>query len=113
MTTPITTFNFSPGLTLRTVTIDGEPWFLAKDVCDALGFDTRKVGTGAYLQHLDEDEKQTLGSAYGGTASERRATIINECGLYSLILKSRMPEAKAFKKWVTSEVLPAIRKTGM
>jgi prophage antirepressor-like protein len=82
--------------------------------CGRKGFPANFSGyAGAYLQHLDSDEKQTLGSAYGGTASERRSTIINESGLYSLILKSRKPEAKAFKKWVTSEVLPSIRKTGM
>jgi anti-repressor protein len=91
---------------------NGEPWFVAKDACMALGMDAAKAGTGHFLGGLDEDEKSTLGNSEGATASERRATIINESGLYSLILKSRKPEAKAFKKWVTSEVLPTIRKTG-
>jgi anti-repressor protein len=102
---------FSPTLSLRAVTIDGEPWFIAKDVCDALEMDTT-AGVTQWLRGLDADEKDSLRISQG-TPGNPNQTIINESGLYSLILKSRKPEAKAFKKWVTSEVLPSIRKTGM
>ncbi len=102
----IATFNFD-GATLRTTTgADGEPWFVAADICAAL-----EIGnTTMALVRLDDDEKgvssiDTLGGA------QHMATV-NESGLYSLILGSRKPEAKRFKKWVTAEVLPAIRKTG-
>lgn len=102
----ITTFEFTPALVLRAINIDGEPWFIAKDVCDVLEL----ANPRSSLALLDEDEKavhsvDTLGGAQG-------TTLINESGLYSLILKSRKPEAKTFKKWVTSVVLPSIRKTG-
>ena len=105
-----------PGLDLRVIERNGEPWFIAKDVCDALGLDTVK-GTGPRLAHLDPEETFTVNlnsidTNRGNKAGNPRATIINESGLYALILRSRKPEAKAFKKWVTSEVLPAIRKTG-
>jgi prophage antirepressor-like protein len=83
---------------------DGEPWWLAADVCDVLDLGNPTQA----LTRLDEDEKSTLISNEGGPG--RR--IINESGLYSLVLSSRKPEAKPFKKWITSEVLPAIRKTG-
>jgi anti-repressor protein len=102
---------FSPTLSLRAVNIDGEPWFIAKDVCDALEMDTT-AGVTQWLRGLDADEKDSLRISQG-TPGNPNQTIINESGLYSLILKSRKPEAKAFKKWVTSEVLPSIRKTGM
>lgn len=88
----------------------GEPWFVAKDVCDALGIRTNTVRT-----ILDEDEVTDanvntidIGPEFGG----RAPLIITEAGLYSLILRSRKPEAKTFKRWVTHEVLPAIRKDG-
>lgn len=83
----------------------GEPWFVAKDVCDALGIDTNHV-----RESLDEDEVNTLRIMEG--KGNPNKTIITEAGLYSLILRSRKPEAKAFKRWVTHEVLPAIRKDG-
>lgn len=82
----------------------GEPWFVAKDVCDVLGTETRDV-----RKVLDADEVDTI---HIGNRGGRPSLIINESGLYSLILRSRKPEAKRFKKWITSEVLPAIRKTG-
>lgn len=90
---------------VRVVLKDGEPWFVAKDVCLSLGMD---VSSG--VRGLDEDEKglhtvQTLGG-------KQEMAIISEAGLYSLILRSRKPEAKSFKRWVTHEVLPSIRKTG-
>lgn len=93
---------------VRTVSVDNEPWFFAKDVCDALSIATNHV-----RESLDEDEVSNLrsteiGPEFGGKAP----LIVSEAGLYSLILKSRKPEAKAFKRWITHEVIPAIRKTG-
>jgi prophage antirepressor-like protein len=94
------------GQNVRVVKIAGEPMFVAADVCDALGFSH----TPSAIRALDEDEKGVLNShTLGGT---QEMSIISESGLFSLILKSRKPEAKAFKKWVTHDVLPAIRKDG-
>lgn len=91
---------------VRTMMRDGEPWFVAADVCRALELDR----TWNALQRLDEDEKGTTSiSTLGG---EQEVSIINEPGLYSLVLGSRKPEAKAFKRWITHEVVPAIRKNG-
>ena len=96
-----------PGLDLRVIDQNGEPWFIAKDVCDALGLnDTTKALSG-----LDADEKNST-KIVRGIRGNPIVGIINESGLYSIVMRSRKPEAKAFKKWVTSEVLPAIRKTG-
>ena len=111
------TFQFVPGMSLRVVDREGEPWFVAKDVCAALGMDTDKAGTGAYLSHLDANEVgeanlHTLDANRGKVRGNPVVKIVNESGLYSLILKSRKPEAKAFKRWITGEVLPSIRKTG-
>ena len=92
---------------VRTLMIDGEPWFAGRDIALALGYkDTPK----AVKDHVDEEDKRVgvLPTPRGG----QEAVIINESGLYSLILSSKLPKAKAFKRWVTSEVLPAIRKTG-
>lgn len=91
---------------VRTVLVDGEIWFVATDVASALGYrDAEKM-----TRNLDSDEKGTqIVSTLGG---EQDVSVINEAGLYAAILKSRRPEAKQFKKWVTSEVLPSIRKTG-
>lgn len=98
-------FQFRQAQQVRAVLIDGNPWFYAMDVCAAVSLsDTNKALIG-----LDEDEKREH-EQYSG--SGRKPILINESGLYSLILRSRKPEAKAFKKWVTSEVLPSIRKTG-
>lgn len=90
---------------VRTVIVDGEPWWVAKDVCDVLGHSNTTMA----LERLDSDEvtKFNLGGLSGET------NIINESGLYSLIMGSRKAEAKVFKKWVTGEVLPSIRKHGM
>ena len=89
---------------LRVISQDGEPWFVAKDVCEALGVDTSHVRRG-----LDDDEVATLPNWQGKGAAP---LIVSEAGLYALILKSRKPEAKSFKRWVTHEVLPSIRETG-
>lgn len=92
---------------LRTVEIDGEPWFVGKDVATALGYtDT----FGALKKHVDTADKQNCQNDSFNTP--RGMTIINESGLYSLILSSKLPSAKEFKHWVTSEVLPSIRKNG-
>lgn len=96
------------GNEVRTVIIEGEPWFVAKDVADILGFSE----TAAMTRGLDDDDKTNLHTTQDGTSYTTRTTIINESGLYSAILKSRRPEARAFKRWVTREVLPTIRKTG-
>jgi prophage antirepressor-like protein len=90
---------------VRTLTIDNEPWFIAKDICDALELSNPTMTIG----RLDDDEvtKFNLGGLSGET------NIVNEYGLYSLVLGSRKPEAKAFKRWITHEVIPAIRKHGM
>lgn len=92
---------------LRTIEIDGEPWFVGKDVAEALGYSNARK---AVLVHVDaEDKGVTKWDTLGGT---QQMTIINESGLYSLILSSKLPSAKEFKHWVTSEVLPSIRKNG-
>lgn len=89
---------------LRVVLRAGEPWFIAADACAALGINTEQT------RRLDDDEKGLHSTQT--PSGEQQMIVINESGLYSLILGSRKPEAKRFKKWVTSEVLPAIRKTG-
>ena len=93
---------------VRTIQKDGEPWFVLKDVCQILGTDTTQLKKVA--DRLDLDEKgRTQITTPGGV---QETWIINESGLYSVILRSDKPEAKPFRKWVTSEVLPSIRKTG-
>jgi prophage antirepressor-like protein len=99
------TFTFS-AQALRCILRDGEPWFVAADVCDSLGLDD----TSKACSRLDDDEKGT--NTVRTLKGNQELLVINESGLYSLILTSRKPEAKKFKKWVTSEVLPAIRRTG-
>ena len=94
---------------IRTVTIDGEPWFVGKDVAEILGYsNTRK----ALLDHVDEDDKTDGVTIRDSIGREQTPVLINESGLYSLILSSKLPTAKKFKHWVTSEVLSSIRKTG-
>lgn len=96
---------------IRTVAVEGEPWFVGKDVAERLGYsDTDK----AIRTHVDEDDKRLVKPAEmaGLEVSNRGLTIINESGLYSLVLGSKLPTAKAFKRWITSEVIPSIRKNG-
>ena len=96
---------------IRTVVINDEPWFVGKDVAEILGYEnTRK----AIISHVDEDDKKILKSQNGTLENmpNRGLQIINESGLYSLILSSKLPKAKQFKHWVTGEVLPTIRKHG-
>lgn len=94
--------------TIRTTVIEAEPWFVGKDVADALGYSNTR---DALSRHVDSDDKNTV-AFHDGTSGNPMTTIINESGLYSLILSSKLPTAKKFKHWVTSEVLPAIRKHG-
>lgn len=99
-------FNFH-GQEVRTVTVDNELYFVGKDVADILGYQN---GSRDINRHVDEEDRQNY---QNGTFGNRGVTIINESGLYSLILSSKLPQAKDFKRWVTSEVLPTIRKNGM
>ena len=92
---------------VRTVMIDGVPWFAATDITRILGY---KNCSKAIADHVDEEDKGiTKCSTAGGM---QNLTVINESGVFSLILQSKMPDARRFKRWVTSEILPSIRKTG-
>ena len=103
-------FNFGD-YQVRTVIKEGEPWFVAKDVCSVLEVSNNRDAISR-LDYEDKAEVAITDTSSNGVTQSRTLTIINESGLYSLILTSRKPEAKAFKKWVTSEVLPSIRKQG-
>jgi len=93
---------------VRAVTVDGEPWFVAKDVCNVLGYqNTSKT----ISDHLDEDEYSNVSLGNTGPGNPN-VNIISESGLYTLVIRSNKPQAKLFRKWVTSVVLPSIRKTG-
>lgn len=94
---------------IRTVTIDGQPWFVGKDVANALGYNKSR---NAIAQHVDDEDKTPALIQGGCSTGTQKTIVINESGLYSLILKSKLPSAKQFKRWVTSEVLPSIRKYG-
>lgn len=91
---------------IRTLAIDGEPWFVGKDVAQTLGYSNPQK---AIRDHIDGEDK-TVNESF--TINGTAGVLINESGLYSLILSSKLPKAKAFKRWITSEVIPAIRKTG-
>lgn len=100
---------------IRGLKIEGEPWFVGKDIAEALGY---KKPANALATHVDNEDKQFVmipqgtEPRNGALSPESKTTVINESGLYSLMLKSKLPGAKKFKRWVTSEVLPSIRKTG-
>ena len=94
---------------LRTVEINGEPWFVGKDVAAALGYSNTR---DALSRHIDNEDKTSVVIPDSGSNYKSKTTLINESGLYSLILSSKLPSAKEFKHWVTSEVLPSIRKNG-
>ena len=103
----ITVFENNQFGEIRTLSVDGEPWFVAADVCRAL-----EIGdTQSALRRLDDDEKGKDSIRTPGGNQE--LLIVSESGLYSLVLGSRKPEAKLFKRWITHEVIPAIRKTGV
>lgn len=101
-------FTFDNTEEIRVIQIDGEPWFVGKDVALTLGYKNTK---DALAKHVDEEDKR--GSRITTPFGKQNMTIINESGLYSLILSSKLPTAKKFKHWVTSVVLPSIRKHGM
>lgn len=101
-------FNFQ-GQQVRTVTIDDEPYFVGKDIATILGYSNTR---DALAKHVDIEDKNTVAIHDGITRGNPNQTVINESGLYSLILSSKLPQAKEFKHWVTSEVLPTIRKHG-
>ena len=92
---------------VRTLNLNGEPWFVAADVCKALELGNPSMT----VERLDDDEKGI--STIDTLGGKQRMAIINEPGLYSLVITSRKPEAKAFKRWITHEVIPAIRKHGV
>lgn len=104
-------FNSEEFGSVRSVMIDNEPWLVGKDVAVALGYSN---ASKAVMMHVDDEDKQkqmlTADSQNGNVVTE--TTLINESGLYSLVLSSKLPSAKKFRRWVTSEVLPEIRKTG-
>lgn len=94
---------------IRTLNINGEPYFVGKDVAKSLGYiNTRQ----ALSSHVDKADKTTVQIQDAGSNYKSNAVVINESGFYSLVLSSKLPKAKEFKRWVTSEVLPSIRKTG-
>jgi prophage antirepressor-like protein len=99
-------FNYA-GKQVRTIIIDGEPWFVAKDVCDILDF----ANLSETIKRLDEDEVSSI-EVIDSLGRNQDTNIVNEAGLYSLVLGSRKPEAKDFKRWITHEVIPQIRQTG-
>lgn len=110
--TALARFDFK-GEPIMVLTIDGNPWFVARDVCDVLGIERANDA----VRRLDEDEYQqvaatTVSSVARPGAGPQTLTVVNESGLYSLVLGSRKPEAREFKRWVTREVLPSIRRTG-
>ena len=93
---------------VRTLQIDGEPWFVGKDVTEILGYSKSR---NALARHVTAEDKEVV-PVQGDLGGTQEMTVINESGLYSLILSSKLPSAKEFKHWITSEVLPQIRKTG-
>ena len=106
--TQLQIFNNAEFGSIRTLDINGEPWFVGKDVAEALGYSNSRK---ALIDHIDEEDKGvTKCNTLGGVQD---MVIINESGLYSLIISSKLPTAKKFKRWVTAEVLPAIRKHGV
>lgn len=107
MNNEIRKFDFR-GASLRTLTDEaGEPWFVAKDVCDVLGYTN---ASKAISDHVDSEDK--LNNESLSSLGQRGGWLVNESGLYSLVLSSKLPTAKEFKRWVTHEVLPQIRRTG-
>lgn len=111
MTNEIQIFNNPEFGEIRSLLIDNEPWFVAVDVCKALEIGNNRMA----VNRLDDDEKMTVSLTDGHSEQRGGAqsiTVVNESGLYSLVLGSRKPEAKSFKRWITHEVIPSIRKHG-
>ena len=107
MNNKVQVFNFEDDQ-VREIEIDGEPWFVGNDIAVILGYSNYR---NAVINHVDDEDKLRTQIEYAG--QKREVTIINESGLYSLILSSKLQSAKKFKRWVTGEVLPSIRKYGM
>lgn len=107
----LTKWNFENS-EVRTLTIENEPYFVGKDVADVLGYNNTK---DALSRHVDSEDKTVIQRSENTTLEipNRGLTVVNESGLYSLILSSKLPTAKKFKRWITSEVLPSIRRNGM
>lgn len=108
MTNELQVFSYTEQHKIRTTVIDGDPWFVAKDVANALGY---KNPQEAIREHVDDEDKGVSEILTPG--GKQKAPVINESGMYSLIFASKLPSAKQFKHWVTSEVLPSIRKHGL
>ena len=112
MSNELQVFKYNGQHQIRTTVIDGEAWLFAKDVCDVLGISNARDA----VRELDDDEKMTVANTDGHSGQRGGAqsyNIINEAGLYKLTFKSRKPAAKEFTRWVTHEVLPSIRRSGM
>jgi prophage antirepressor-like protein len=116
-------FEYQDNNAFRVVDIDGEPWFVLADVCRQLDLKSKNGSVSHHADRLDDDERRTVPASVLREASSlperegarpitRTMLVVNESGLYSLILRSDKPQAKKFKKWITSEVLPSIRRTG-
>ena len=103
-------FNSNEFGNIRTITIDDEPYFVGIDIANVLGYSNASKAVSVHVDEDDRRKEMIAHSQNGNTVTE--TTVINESGLYSLILSSKLPSAKKFKRWVTSEVLPSIRKTG-
>lgn len=103
----VTVFNNEEFGEIRTIMLNGTPWFVGKDVAKSLGYANLK---NAVPNHVEEEDKLSTQIEYAG--QRREVTVINESGLYCLIMSSKLPSARKFKRWVTSEVLPALRQTG-
>ena len=114
MSNELQVFKYTEEHDIRTTIIDGAAWFVGRDVAEALGYGNPK---DALIAHVDEEDKRILQRSENATLGidipNRGLTAINESGMYSLIFSSKLPTAKKFKHWVTSEVLPSIRKSGM
>ena len=111
MSNALQVFRYTEAHQIRTTVIDGEPWFVAKDVCDVLGIQNIRQN----VKSLDDDEKMTVAnpdSHSGQRGGAQFLNVINEAGLYKLTFRSKKPSAKEFTRWVTHEILPSIRKTG-
>ena len=97
---------------VRSLEINDEPWFVGKDIAEALGYSN---ASKAVMVHVDDDDKESqvlTSESQNGNVVKSKTTLINESGLYSLVLSSKLPEAKEFKRWITHDVIPAIRRTG-
>lgn len=105
----ITVFNNQELGQVRTITIDGQPFFVGKDIAEVLGYSNPRK---ALADHVDSEDKKDGVTIRDSIGREQTPILINESGLYSLIFSSKLPSAKKFKRWVTSKVLPALRKTG-